>query len=241
MCVCAHAAPTSRAQQPNPHKQTGDIGPGLPGFEIDGGGGGGDASARRLEADGAAVGDGANGNGSPSAGDDNNADAHASGSGEPSRLRYTILDVPPLPQALLLGFQQYLVMLGSTVLIPSVVVPPMGGSSEDLAKVVCTIFFASGIVTLLQTLLGDRLPIVQGGSFAFISPALGAWGWGGGFVCLCYSFVCHLQAATHTHMLHPKHLSTHTHTKNTQPSRPTSRPRWRLRPRPSASATRCAS
>ncbi|KAI8476384.1 MAG: permease family-domain-containing protein [Monoraphidium minutum] len=71
-------------------------------------------------------------------------------------LRFSILDRPPLLEALLLGFQQYLVMLGSTVLIPSVVVPPMGAAPEELAA----------------TFLGDRLPIVQGGSFAYISPTL---------------------------------------------------------------------
>jgi xanthine/uracil permease len=36
---------------------------------------------------------------------------------------------------------------------------------------VCSIFFASGLNTLLQTTWGDRLPIVQGGSFSFITPA----------------------------------------------------------------------
>lgn len=41
-------------------------------------------------------------------------------------------------------------MLGSTVLIPSIVVPPMGATKRELAEVICTIFFASGIVTLLQ-------------------------------------------------------------------------------------------
>ena len=34
-----------------------------------------------------------------------------------------------------------------------------------------TIFFVSGLCTLLQTLLGDRLPIIQGGSFAYLQPA----------------------------------------------------------------------
>lgn len=92
------------------------------------------------------------------------------------KLRYAILDRPPIGPALLLGFQQYLVMLGSTVLIPSVVVPPMGASPEDLAAVINTIFFASGIITLLQTFFGDRLPIIQGGSFAYISPALAITG-----------------------------------------------------------------
>ncbi|KAF6262263.1 permease family-domain-containing protein [Scenedesmus sp. NREL 46B-D3] len=64
----------------------------------------------------------------------------------------------------------YLTLLGSTVLIPFICVPPMGGSPTDLANVICTIFFVSGIITLLQTFIGDRLPIVQGGSFAYISP-----------------------------------------------------------------------
>jgi hypothetical protein len=29
-------------------------------------------------------------------------------------------------------------------------------ASSDLANVICTIFFASGIITLLQTFIGDR-------------------------------------------------------------------------------------
>ena len=33
------------------------------------------------------------------------------------------------------------------------------------------IFFVSGLNTLLQTTWGDRLPIIQGGSFSFITPA----------------------------------------------------------------------
>ena len=52
-------------------------------------------------------------------------------------------------------------MLGSSVLIPLLIVPQMGGTTEDAANVICTCFFASGISTLLQTLLGARLPIVQ--------------------------------------------------------------------------------
>eukprot|EP00878_Enallax_costatus_P034925 GHUV01038874.1.p1 GENE.GHUV01038874.1~~GHUV01038874.1.p1 ORF type:complete len:186 (+),score=4.15 GHUV01038874.1:191-748(+) len=87
-----------------------------------------------------------------------------------SGMRYTILDNPPWWEAIVLGFQQYLTMLGSTVLIPFICVPAMGGSPQDLANVICTIFFVSGIITLLQTTIGDRLPIIQGGSFAYISP-----------------------------------------------------------------------
>ena len=48
----------------------------------------------------------------------------------------------------------------------------MGATKQDTARLVSTIFFASGIITLLQTFFGDRLPIIQGGSFAFIAPVL---------------------------------------------------------------------
>lgn len=116
--------------------------------------------------------------------------------------------------------QHYLTMLGSTVLIPFLIVPPMGGdissrsvidrtwsvkisksmknpmddsnglqrvfeytaekrwlathakpseerqclpagTPEDLAAVIGTIFFISGWITLMQTIAGDRLPIIQ--------------------------------------------------------------------------------
>ena len=67
--------------------------------------------------------------------------------------------------------QHYLTMLGATVLIPTLLVPAMGGSDEDKAQTIQTIFLVSGLNTLLQTTWGDRLPIVQGGSFSFITPA----------------------------------------------------------------------
>lgn len=90
-----------------------------------------------------------------------------------------------------LCLQNYLTMLGSTVLIPFLLVTPMGGTPDDLAAgmhlhsdrpsspltcleaaevavlttlaraVIQTIFFVSGIVTLVQTFVGDRLPIIQ--------------------------------------------------------------------------------
>jgi len=45
---------------------------------------------------------------------------------------------------------------------------------DDPARsdIISTIILISGVVTLLQSTLGTRLPIIQGGSFAFIVPSL---------------------------------------------------------------------
>ncbi|KAF9626342.1 hypothetical protein IFM89_032191 [Coptis chinensis] len=83
-------------------------------------------------------------------------------------IAYCITSPPPWPEAILLGFQHYLVMLGTTVLIPTALVPQMGGGNEEKARVIQTILFVAGLNTLAQTLFGTRLPAVVGGSFSFV-------------------------------------------------------------------------
>ncbi|MQM16058.1 hypothetical protein Taro_049011, partial [Colocasia esculenta] len=63
-------------------------------------------------------------------------------------------------------------MLGTTVMIPSMLVPMMGGTDGDKVRVIQTLLFVSGINTLLQALFGTRLPAVVGGSFAYVIPIL---------------------------------------------------------------------
>ncbi|KAK7309512.1 hypothetical protein RJT34_06304 [Clitoria ternatea] len=81
---------------------------------------------------------------------------------------YCITSPPPWPEAILLGFQHYLVMLGTTVLIPATLVPQMGGGNEEKAKMIQTLLFVAGINTFFQTLFGTRLPAVIGGSYTFV-------------------------------------------------------------------------
>lgn len=68
------------------------------------------------------------------------------------------------------GVQHFFVFLGATVLIPLLVTPAMGATRNQTAQVISTIFVVTGFNTLVQTTIGDRLPIVQGGSFAFLTP-----------------------------------------------------------------------
>ncbi|KAJ0960398.1 hypothetical protein J5N97_001760 [Dioscorea zingiberensis] len=85
---------------------------------------------------------------------------------------YCITSPPPWPEAILLGFQHYLVMLGTTVIIPTALVPQMGGGDDEKARVVQTILFVSGLNTLLQSFFGTRLPAVIGGSYTFVAPTI---------------------------------------------------------------------
>jgi len=85
-------------------------------------------------------------------------------------LEYCIDSNPPWPETIILGFQHYILMLGTTVMVPTFLVPAMGGNDHDKVRVIQTLLFVAGINTLLQSLFGTRLPTVVGGSFAFIIP-----------------------------------------------------------------------
>ncbi|GFP79594.1 nucleobase-ascorbate transporter 1 [Phtheirospermum japonicum] len=85
-------------------------------------------------------------------------------------LEFCIDSNPPWPETILLGFQHYIVMLGTSVMIPTMLVPMMGGSDVDRARVVQTLLFVAGVNTLLQSLFGTRLPAIVGGSFAYVIP-----------------------------------------------------------------------
>ncbi|MEO0509019.1 MAG: solute carrier family 23 protein [Verrucomicrobiota bacterium] len=89
---------------------------------------------------------------------------------------YTIEDKPPWPSSVVLGFQHYLTMFGSTVAIPLLLQSHLGASQAELALLISTMFLVSGISTLLQTTFGSRLPIVQGGTFSFLGPAIAICG-----------------------------------------------------------------
>jgi len=89
-------------------------------------------------------------------------------------LLYKIDDVPPWYTCCFLGLQHYLTMFGSTVSIPFILCPLLCVREDDPARgyIISTIFFVSGIVTLIQSTFGCRLPIIQGGTFSFLVPTI---------------------------------------------------------------------
>ncbi|KAG2712127.1 hypothetical protein I3760_04G110300 [Carya illinoinensis] len=85
-------------------------------------------------------------------------------------LEYCIDSNPPWAETILLAFQNYILVLGTSVMIPTMLVPAMGGNDGDKVRVMQTLLFVAGINTLLQALFGTRLPAVVGGSFAYVIP-----------------------------------------------------------------------
>jgi len=92
--------------------------------------------------------------------------------GTHSMVEYGIDDKPPLGQSVLLGVQHWLTMIGSTIAIPLVLSGALGFDAGQTAQLIGTFFVVSGIATLAQTTVGNRYPIVQGGTFSMLGPAL---------------------------------------------------------------------
>uniref|UniRef100_A0A8D0DNY2 Solute carrier family 23 member 1-like n=1 Tax=Salvator merianae TaxID=96440 RepID=A0A8D0DNY2_SALMN len=91
-----------------------------------------------------------------------------------SRLAYTVTDIPPWYLCIFLGIQHYLTALGGLVAIPLILSRSLCLQHDALTQshLISTMFFVSGICTLLQVIFGVRLPILQGGTFAFLTPTL---------------------------------------------------------------------
>lgn len=57
------------------------------------------------------------------------------------------------------------------MLIPFIVGGAMKLPPEQMALLISTIFFTSGLCTLIQqSPIGNRLPVIQGGTFSFLGP-----------------------------------------------------------------------
>ncbi|XP_013981136.1 solute carrier family 23 member 2 [Salmo salar] len=89
-------------------------------------------------------------------------------------LVYSINDRPPWYLCILLGFQHYILAFGGIIAVPLILAEPLciGNNNAAKSQLISTIFFVSGVCTLLQTTIGTRLPILQGGTFSFITPTL---------------------------------------------------------------------
>ncbi|XP_035534745.1 solute carrier family 23 member 1-like [Morone saxatilis] len=87
---------------------------------------------------------------------------------------YCVTDVPPWYLCIFLAIQHYLTAFGGIISIPLILAEGLCLQHDSLTQshLINTIFFVSGLCTLLQVTFGVRLPILQGGTFALLTPAM---------------------------------------------------------------------
>lgn len=73
-----------------------------------------------------------------------------------------------------MAIQHYLTMIGAIVSIPFILTPALCMEDDDPSRgvIISTMIFVTGIVTLIQSTFGCRLPLVQGGTISFLLPTL---------------------------------------------------------------------
>ncbi|XP_036003519.1 solute carrier family 23 member 1-like isoform X1 [Fundulus heteroclitus] len=91
-----------------------------------------------------------------------------------NRPTYCVTDVPPWYLCIFLAFQHYLTAFGAIIAIPLILSELLCLQHDGLTQgyLINSIFFVSGLCTILQVTFGIRLPIVQGGSFALVTPTV---------------------------------------------------------------------
>ncbi|XP_020790725.1 xan_ur_permease domain-containing protein [Boleophthalmus pectinirostris] len=91
-----------------------------------------------------------------------------------NKLAYCVTDVPPWYLCIILGIQHCLTAFGGLIAIPLILSQGLCIQHDGLTQshLISTIFFVSGICTLLQVTFGIRLPILQGGTFTLLAPSM---------------------------------------------------------------------
>ncbi|XP_076437316.1 solute carrier family 23 member 1-like [Babylonia areolata] len=110
--------------------------------------------------------------------DDDDVEGNKKGHSKAERqlgIEYAVTDVPPVHLCFLFGLQQVLLSISSTISIPLIVSGAICAGDLTLVKseIMSSFLFMCGICTILQVLVGVRLPIIQGGCHKFI-PAITA-------------------------------------------------------------------
>jgi xanthine permease len=96
--------------------------------------------------------------------------------------------IPPFGQLAALGSQHVLAMYAGAVAVPLIVGSAMGMSGADIGYLVSADLLVSGVATLIQCLgfwrFGVRLPIMQGCTFAAVTPMVLIGTTGGGITAI---------------------------------------------------------
>ncbi len=88
----------------------------------------------------------------------------------------TVDSMVPIPQLVAYGLQHVLAMYAGAVAVPIIIAQAMHLPIEDLIRLISADLFTCGIATLIQTLgfgkIGGRIPMIQGVTFAAVTPMI---------------------------------------------------------------------
>jgi xanthine/uracil permease len=95
---------------------------------------------------------------------------------ETPRPAHPVDEVLPTGRLAVLGFQHVLAMYAGAVAVPLILANAIGLSEEQLVYLINADLFTCGVATLIQTVgiwkVGFRLPIIQGVTFAAVTPMI---------------------------------------------------------------------
>lgn len=88
----------------------------------------------------------------------------------------TVDSLLPVPQLVAYGLQHVLAMYAGAVAVPIIIAQALHLPVEDLIRLINADLFTCGIATLIQTLgfwkIGGRIPMIQGVTFASVTPMI---------------------------------------------------------------------
>ena len=117
-------------------------------------------------------------------------------------------EVLPVPKLALYGFQHVVAFYAGAVLVPIIIAGAINLPQEDLVKLITADLFTCGIASIIQAVgfwkIGVRLPLLQGVTFAGVSPIIAiGLAHGGGAASLLYVYGAVIVAGVFTFLIAP--------------------------------------
>ncbi|MDY6871054.1 MAG: solute carrier family 23 protein [Actinomycetota bacterium] len=114
----------------------------------------------------------------------------------------------PLPELAIYGFQHVVAFYAGAVLVPILIASAIDLPSQDLVKLITADLFTCGIASIIQAVgfwnVGVRLPLLQGVTFAGVSPIIAiGLAHGGGASSLLYVYGAVIVAGIFTFLIAP--------------------------------------
>jgi uric acid transporter len=127
---------------------------------------------------------------------------------KPQKRVHPVDEVLPIPKLATYGFQHVVAFYAGAVLVPILIASAIDLPSDQLVKLITADLFTCGIASIIQAVgfwkVGVRLPLLQGVTFAGVSPIIAiGLAHGGGAASLLYVYGAVIVAGVFTFLIAP--------------------------------------